>query len=175
MKKISRIAVCFCSIITVLGLVFVAAGCDVVRKLQGAEFEFPQKVAAADNLSFDIALTYESNGETTDIDVSCYKKGNEYAYEYRLADSRAGTKYRNLYADNNLYEILTNDLSLGSYYVQSDVSVEDDSNFLYMVCSNITALSIAALVFTSHKETLNDETVYRYDLSTEEGDFKFFS
>ena len=175
MKKITGMLICICCIVTTLGVVFFASGCDVVRKLQGAELEFPKKVAAADSLSFDIALNYQDNdGESTDINISCYKKGSEYAYDYRLADSRLGSAYRNLYADECLYEVYTNALNTGSYYVKEDVAVDDQTNFLYMVCQNITALSVAALVFTSHKETLNGETVYRYDLSAEEGDFKFW-
>ena len=149
-------------------------GCDLARKLTGAEVKFPERVAGAEQLSFDMALTYECEGESTVIDLSCFKRNSEYAYSYASSGSITGYTYLNLYADEKLYETVKTNLNVGSYHVKNNVQTNDEGNLLYWVSKNILALTVAAMVTKAHKETLNGETVYRYDISLKGNNYQFW-
>ena len=86
----------------------------------------------------------------------------EYAYIYTCQKGNYSS-YKNIYADDKLYEIANLPVG-GIYYVKDDVSVSDDSNILYQVTQNIMLTSVAALLVKAKKETLNGEQVYRYDV-----------
>ena len=155
----------FAAIVVVMVAVLLCAvgfsACELARKVTGAEVNFPKKVAAAQEFSFDMHLTIQSGSETSDLEVGCYKKGAEYAYVF--ADpSNANVRYRKLFADNRLYEFVTRS-PVGSYYVHEGVSYTSEDNFLYAITENIMLASYASLLTKAQKETLDGRTVYRYD------------
>ena len=73
--------------VAVMALTLGLASCDFVRKVQGAELKFQKKVQEATSLSFDMYLEIEEDGEKSCIDISCYKKENEYAYTFVEPDN----------------------------------------------------------------------------------------
>jgi len=170
MKKTFKVIIISVLLVTLISLLALS-GCDIKRKLTGAEMQFPKKISEANVFSFDMALNYKSGDESTDISMSCYKSGDEYAYDYYLSDNK-GSKYRNLYADDCLYEILMkNSLNLGSYFKKENVTIDDSGNFLYQITQNILVASVATFISKAKKETLNGETVYHYDITLNEQHF----
>lgn len=172
MKKALR----YVTVLTVLTLILTIAlsACDLVRKVQGVEIKFQQKVQAAEQLSFDMRLTIlDADGEQS-LDVSCYKQGDEYAYTFTQPDD-ASYVYRRLYADNKLYEYLTKTrLHAGTYYVRDNVAYTADENLLYWVTQNIMLATYATLLTTGQKDTVNDVAVYRYDFSYDGNDYSLW-
>ena len=171
MRRNVKIITCICLI--ALTCVFCLYGCDISRKLTGAEVKFPEKIAGAEYLSFDMQINYKSGEDETNISMSCYKAKDEYSYEYYLTQKTELT-YHNLYADNKLYEIVDNKYNVGSYYVVENVPYDDQGNFLYVVTTNIMAVSIATLATPSHKETANGKTLYRYDVTLDGNKIKLW-
>ena len=157
-------------VLTVIITTFVLCGCDLARKLKGAEVSFPTKIAEAKAFSFDMDITCVDKNGTSTVSMRCYKRENEdgddeYAYDFfnKNAVSVINT-YRNLYADDRLYEVLNPDLGVGSYYVKESVSVTSDDNVLYVITENILIATVATFLTSAHKEELNGENVYRYDI-----------
>ena len=148
---------------------FALAGCDLTRKVQGAEAKFPGKVSNSAKISFKMNVKYRKGDVTTVIDMDCYRAKNEdgqdeYAYVYSCAGSTYES-YKNIYADGKLYEIINVTKHAGTYYTQDNVSVDDEGNFLYHITQKIFLTSVVAFLSKAKKETLHDETVYRYDVS----------
>jgi len=159
-----------CVALTLLG------GCDLTRKLQGAEVNFRKKVENAEELSFDLFLTVTDEGGTSSIDMACYMKGEEYAYVFGDPDN-SGVQYRKLYADGKLYEFMAKTVltaKTGTYYIEEGVDVSADENVLYWVRKNIMLASYAALITAGKKETDGDKTVYRYDFTYGGNDYSLW-
>lgn len=171
MRKYIKIITCVC--LVALTCIVCLSGCDISRKLTGAEVKFPEKIASAEYLSFDMILNYKSGDDETEITMSCYKDNDEYSYDYYLTQKTELT-YRNLYADNKLYEIVDNKYNVGSYYVIENVPYDDQGNFLYVVTTNIMAVSLATLATRSHKETVDGKTLYRYDVTLDGNNVKIW-
>ena len=153
---------------------FVFSGCDIFRKVKGAEVTFPSKISDAKTLSFKMDVNYKKGNSETVINMDCYKQINdegaeEYAYVYTCADS-IYQSYKNIYADEKLYEVINVASFAGTYYVEDNVKIDDNANILYHVTHNIKLASAAALLLKAKKETLNGEQVYRYDVKIEETD-----
>jgi len=157
------------AVVALLALVSaVLAGCDLTRKLGGAEATFPGKVSGAKSLSFKMNVQYKKGDEETVVDMDCYKKTaeggvEEYAYVYSCPRALYDS-YKNIYADGKLYEVVNLTKNSGSYYVKDGVSADDNGNILYHVTKNILLTSVAALFSKAKKETINGETTYRYDI-----------
>ena len=152
-------------VVAVLSLSLVLASCDLVRKTQGIELKFQKKVQAAEALSFDMHLRIQDESGASDLDVSCYKNGQEYAYTFVQPDN-ADYVYRRLYADNCLYEYLTKtQLHTLLYSVSEDVAYTDDANLLYWVTQNIMYATYATLLSTGQKDTVAGVEAYRYDFT----------
>lgn len=161
MKKIIKMVV-ICLMVVVVAA-FGLVGCDTARKLGGAEMSFPSKISNAKTLSFKMNVNYKKGDQDVTIDMDCYKQDNEYAYRYTCPQATYAS-YKNIYADNKLYEIANATPHTGMYYIKDDVSVDDESNILYHVTQKIMLTSVAALLTKAHKEQLNGEDVYRYDV-----------
>lgn len=161
MKKIIRMVVVCLMVVMVAA--FGLVGCDTARKLGGAETSFPGKISNAKTLSFKMNINYKKGSTDTTINMDCYKKDGEYAYVYTCPQATYAS-YKNIYADNKLYEVVNFTSNTGSYYTKDDVSVDDESNILYHVTQKIMLTSVAALLTKAHKEQLNGEDVYRYDV-----------
>ena len=161
MKKTFKNAVFLLAVIISVSAVF--GGCDLSRKLQGIEFKFQSKIENAVQLSFDMHLNISSESGSNDIDISCYKKGEEYAYTFVNRDN-ANLKHRHLFADNCLYEFVTNTtMHVGSYYTYENVPYTKDENLLYAVTQNIMLATYATLFTTGKKDRVGDAEAYRYD------------
>ena len=155
-------------VLVVVMAAFAFTGCEVARKIEGAEATFANKVSKAKTLSFKMNVNYKKGDSTTVIDMECYKQDNEngqeeYAYIYTCPQAEHES-YKNVYADNKLYESVNLTKYTGSYYVKDGVSVDDDKNIFYHVKKNILLTSVAAFLTKAKKETLNGEDVYRYDV-----------
>ena len=147
---------------------FALTGCEMARKLQGAEMTFPAKISDAKTFSFKMKIDYKKGATNTVINMDCYKQtaengSEEYAYCYSCPQG-AHQSYKNIYADGKLYEIANFSEHTGSYYVKDDVNVDAEGNIIYHIKQNILLLSVAAMVGKANKETLNGEQVYRYDV-----------
>ena len=161
MKRIIKVIVIV--VVIILSLTFALAGCDLVRKVQGIETKFQKKVQNADKLSFDMALHVESDGSVSELNVSCYKDGNEYAYTFYQPDSPT-VVHRRLFADECLYEFITKTtLHVGSYYTYQNVPYTCEDNLLYWVTQKIMLATYATLLSTGHKDKVNGVDTYRYD------------
>ena len=158
----------------VMALCVLLTACDLGRKVQGIEVKFQKKVEAATELSFDMQLEINTDGSVSRIDVSCYKKGNEYAYTFVEPDKEY-VVYRRLYADNKLYEYVTDTrLHAGTYYVTDGVAYTDDNNLLYWVTKNIMLATYATLLSTGKQEKVGGVDTYRYDFSYEGNDYSLW-
>ena len=169
MKKTIKIVACLLVAVTLVAFVF--SGCDIKRKLNGAEMNFPSKVSNAKALSFDMVINYKKGDSTTVVNMSCYKATTEdgveeYAYDYSSPDSKY-LKYRNIYADGKKYEFIDTDYNVGFYHIEDDVNIDDDSNILYHITQHILVASVASLLVKAKKETINGEQTYRYDVEIE--------
>lgn len=147
----------------------ILAGCDLSRKVTGAEAKFPGKVSNSAKISFRMNVNYKKGDVTTVIDMDCYRAKNadgqdEYAYVYSSVGSDYQS-YKNIYADGKLYEIVNVTQNGGFYYTKDNVPVDDDGNILYHITKKILLTSVVAFLSKAKKETLRDETVYRYDVS----------
>ena len=167
MKRIVKIVACIAAFVLVLS--FLLTGCDFARKLSGAEASFSGKVSKAKTLSFKMDVEYKKGDAITNVEMTCYKRdaangAEEYAYVYSATNAQYGS-YKNIYANNKLYEVVNITNNTGIYYVQDGVSVADDGNMLYSVKQNILLMSVAAFLTKAKKETLNGETTYRYDVT----------
>lgn len=165
-KKIKIFALVFAVLFTAL---FSFAGCDLTRKINGAEINFPAKISDAKSFSFKMNVNYKKGDATTVINMDCYKRTAEdgkeqYAYVYTCPERAAHESYKNVYANNKLYEVVNFTKNTGTYYVKDGISEDDEKNILYQVKQNILLLSVAALLKKATKETLNGEQVYRYDV-----------
>lgn len=154
--------------LVVLMATFCLFGCELTRKMNGAESTFPGKISDARTLSFKMNVHYKKGDTDTTINMDCYKKiadsgKEEYAYKYTCPEARHAS-YKNIYADNKLYEIVDISDIAGSYYTKDGVKVDDDGNILYHVTKKIMLTSVAAFLSSAKKETLNGETTYRYDV-----------
>ena len=148
---------------------FVLTGCDIARKVKGPEAKFPGKISNSQKLSFKMDVSYKKGDVTTAISMICYRAKNEagqdeYAYVYSYVGS-AYQSYKNIYADGKLYEVVNVTQNAGSYYTKDNVSVDDDGNILYHITQKILLTSVVAFISKAKKETLREESVYRYDVS----------
>lgn len=179
MKRNSFVIAGIALVLTVVVLAtFVLTGCDFTRKLTGAELSFPSKVSGSDKLSFKMNITYTKDEVTTVIDMECFRAKNadgaeEYAYVYSTPSAAYGS-YKNIYADNKLYEQVDVTKVSGIYHITDDVSVEDDGNILYHITKKILLTSVAAFVSKAKQETLRGEEVYRYDVSINDKSFSLW-
>lgn len=165
MKNAKKIIICLVSLVVILTMILSA--CDLARKAQGVEVKFQKKLSSATKLSFDLHLNIKSGGTESDIDLSCYKDGNDYAYTFYAPNDR-NVQYRRLYADNNLYEFVSQTtLNTGSYYTNTGVPYTDDDNLLYAMTSKIMLASYATLLIDGTKEKVNGVDTYRYDFSVD--------
>lgn len=156
-------------VVIILALTLSLSACDLVRKMQGIETKFQKKVQNATQLSFDMFIQVESDGSLSELNVSCFKNGDEYAYTFYQPDSPS-VLHRRLFADNSLYEFITKtNLHVGSYYTYQDVAYTCEDNLLYWVTQKIMLATYATLLSTGHKDTVGDVDVYRYDF-TYDGD-----
>lgn len=167
--KRKKIIVCFLSVVLMMTAVLTACNVasDISRKVQGVEVKFQKKIEKASQLSFDMHLTIEKDGSTSEIDISCYKKGDEYAYTFTQPND-INIVYRRLFADNCLYEFLTKKALLvpaGSYYTTQNVAYTDDTNILYTVRKNIMLATYATLLTVGKQDKVGDVDAYRYDFS----------
>ena len=168
-----KIAKSIALILSIVLLVAVAlTGCDLSRKLQGAEMTFPGKISGSRKLSFKMNVNYTKDDVTTVIDLDCYRAKNEagqdeYAYVYSCPEARYDS-YKNIYADGKLYEIINIRKNAGTYYTKDGVSVSDEGNILYHITQKIFLTSVAALVSKAKKETIGGTSVYRYDVAVNE-------
>jgi len=151
--------------VVVMTLTVALSACDFIRKMKGAEVKFQEKVKNATELSFDMSLEIVEDGEKSNIDISCFKKGDEYAYTF-VEPGNESVVYRRLYAHNKLYEFLTKtNLHVGMYYTTDDVPYTDDNNLLYWVTENVMLATYATMLTKGQKDTVNGVDVYRYDFS----------
>ena len=168
MKKTKILLVAVLVIVFTLSVVLSA--CDLARKINGAEISFPTKVSNAETIFFNMDIDYKKGAKSTQINMKCYNHTTSdkdvYAYVYSCPQG-AYSSYKNIYADSKLHEIVNFTTNTGSYYTKNDVSVDANENMLYHVKKNILLLSAAALVKKANKETLNGETVYRYDVDVD--------
>ena len=164
MKKTQKIVICLVVAVAILAMVLSA--CDLTRKVNGAEVQFQKKLTSAEKYSFDMHLNIQSNGTESNLDLSCYKDGNDYAYTFYAPDTRA-VQYRRLYADNNLYEYAeqTAVLNAGTYYTNAGVPYTDDDNLMYAMTQKIMLASYATLLMDGVKDKVNGVDTYRYDFA----------
>ena len=152
--------------------VILPCGCDLTRKLNGAEVNFKNKVENAEEISFDLFITVKDESGTSSLDISCYMKGEDYAYVF--PNPSGNTEYRKLYADGKLYEFMTSkNLPTGSYY-EEEADVSADDNILYWVRKNIMLATYATLITEGKKENDGDKTVYRYDFTYGGNDYSLW-
>ena len=151
-----------------LTLLFAAlSSCNLDRKLDGVELKFKQKIDVANELSFSAYLKTESNGQTNELNVECYKSAGEYAYEF-ASPNNSSVRYRRLYGDNKLYEFVETEGQIaGTYHITDGVSIESTENFLRQIEKNIMLATYATLILDGKKETLNDVEVYRYEITVD--------
>lgn len=175
MKKTGKIIICI--LILALACSAILGGCDLVRKVKGAELGFQKKLKAATEVSFDMHLDITKSGVTSGIDLSCYKKGDEYAYTFS-DPALKGVTYRKLFADNCKYEFCETTTLLnvrtGTYVKTEDVPYTDDSNLLYVVTKNIMLVTVAAFITKAEKETLGDTEVYHYSFDYNGDQYHFW-
>ena len=166
MKKAVLITVLLMVVITLALGAF--AGCDLTRKVKGAERTFPSKVTKAKDLSFKMDIDYKKGDTSISIAMDCYKTTTEtgeeeYTYFYSHPAARSDS-YQNLYADGKLYEIVNLTKNAGTYYVKEGVGVDDEGNIMYHVSKKIFLTSVAAFISKAKKDTVKGEEVYRYDV-----------
>jgi len=165
-RKTFAVVIAFVLLITVL--VCSLAGCDLERKINGAELSFPTKISRASKLSFKMELKYKKGDVSNVISMDCFRAKNEDdEYEYAYVYSGQGAlydSYKNIYADGALYEIVNVTKNTGTYYVKENVSVADEGNILYHITQKIFLIGAAAFVSKAQEETLKGEKVYRYDV-----------
>ena len=158
----------------VMVLTVTLSACDLIRKMNGAEIKFQEKVKNAEELSFDMSLEIIEDGEKSNIDVSCYKKGEEYAYTF-VEPGNESVVYRRLYAHNKLYEFLTKtNLHLGTYYTTDEVPYTDENNLLYWVTENVMLATYATMLTKGQKDTVGDVETYRYDFSFDGNEYSLW-
>jgi len=166
MNRTKRI-LCFI-VVAVLTLTVLLSGCNAIsRKLEGVELKFQKKLSSAEKFSFDAHLTIDTDGIEKEIDISCYKNGNEYAYVFYPPNAKT-VQYRRLFADNNLYEFASQSatlLSSGTYSVTADVPYTDGSNLLYAVTQKIMLAGYATLLSAGEQDKVGDVDTYRYDFN----------
>lgn len=163
MKRIGKIIVCLI-VITLVGAALFSA-CDLLRKVQGAEVKFRNKVTKAEKLAFDMHLEIKNADSESELDVGCYKSGEEYAYTFSKPNN-ANLRYRRLFADECLYEYAYQaNLGIGTYYTNRDVAYTDDRNLLYAITENIMLATYATLLTEGKKDTVAGKDAYRYDFS----------
>ena len=167
MKKSVGIIALILVVTTLVAFAF--AGCDLTRKMKGAEMTFPGKISDSAKLSFKMNINYKKGETTTVIDMDCFRAKNEageneYAYVYTTAGARYAS-YKNIYADGKLYEIVDISNVAGTYYIKDNVPVDDNGNILYHITQKILLTGVAAFLSKGQKETLNGEEVYRYEIS----------
>lgn len=159
MKKSLKIVIAVVAVVMV-GIMLTLSACDLVRKVKGVELKFQKKVQDAVELSFDMHLEITDASGNSQLDISCYKNGDEYAYIY----NGSGVVYRRLYADNKEYEFLQKS-AVRTYYTTDDVGYDNEENVLYTVTQNIMLATYATLLTTGKKDKVGDVDTYRYDFS----------
>ncbi len=162
------------ALVTAFVLVLAAflCSCDFLRKVNGAEVKFQNKVAEAKELSFDMHLSVQSGSDESELDVSCFKKNNDYAYTFSNP-SNSAMQYRKLFADNCLYEFVKT-ARVGSYHTQEGVSYTSDDNFLYVITKNIMLATYATLLSKAQKDTVGDKEARRYDISNNGNEYSLW-
>lgn len=156
------------SLLVVVFAVLALSGCELIRKMQGAETTFPSRVSSAKTLSFKMDIHYKQGSSTETVNMTCYLQHDqngkeEYAYVYS-SDAARYASYKNIYADGKLYEVVNVTKFAGSYYIVDDVAVDCDDNLLYHVKQNILLIGAAALLNKATVESVGGETTYRYDV-----------
>lgn len=157
-----------CLTIVILMLTILLSGCNAIsRKLEGVELKFQKKLSSAEKFSFDAHLTIDTDGIEKEIDISCYKNGNEYAYVFYPPNAKT-VQYRRLFADNNLYEFASQSATLfstGFYHTTANVPYTDDGNLLYALTKKIMLASYATLLSAGEQDKVGDVDTYRYDFN----------
>lgn len=170
---------------TILILLIVATllcGCELNRKLNGAETKFAKTVTESREYSFDMSILTEGNQK---INLKCVKKNNDYAYKYSL-DGQTYPTYRRMFVDSCQYDILEVagsfdtpfggvTMGTGTYYITENVPFTSEENLLFVVSENLLTASLLTLVKSAVKERTEDgETWFRYDFTYEQDDYSFW-
>lgn len=158
-------------------------GCEINRKLKGAEINFAKTVQKSKEYSFAMSILTEKNQK---INLTCFKKDNDYAYKYSLDGLRYPT-FRRLFINSAQYDILEVEIfntpigsipvgtGTGSYYITENVSYTSSDNLLYTVSENLLTATYLTLVKSAVKEKdENGETLYRYDFEYEQTQYSFW-
>ena len=156
----------------VLVLAALLCSCDFFRKVNGAEVKFQNKVSSAKAFSFDMHLTVQSGSDESELDVSCFKKNNDYAYTFANPGNSA-MQYRKLFGDNCLYEFVRT-ARVGSYHTREGVSYTSEDNFLYVVTKNIMLATYATLLSKAQDDKVGDKAARRYDISNDGNDYSLW-
>ena len=167
-KKMKRsLKTIICVIVVLLLTAVLFCSCDFVNKIK-ISLDFQNKVKNSDELSFDMHLTVISDGEQSELDVSCYKNGDEYAYTFAKPDNSL-VVYRRLFADEKLYEYLNTSFYLGSFYINDSVPYTDERNLLYTVIQKIMLTTYVTVLSTGVGDSVDGQDATRYDI-THDGD-----
>lgn len=169
-------------ILLIIVLSSVLVGCEINRKLNGAEINFAKTVQNSKEYSFDMSVLNEKNEK---INVTCVKKDNDYAYKYSL-DGMSYPTYRRIFINSNQYDILevydnldtpigSIPIGTGTYYVNENVSYQSEENLLYTVSENLLTATYVTLVKSAVKEKGdNGEKLYRYNFTYENDNYSFW-
>lgn len=157
-------------------------GCELGRKLNGAETQFAKTVGECKEYSFDMSILTEENQK---INLTCVKKNNDYAYKYSL-DGQSYPTYRRMFVNSCQYDILEVadsfdtpfggvTMGTGTYYITENVSFTSKDNVLYTVSENLLTATYLTLVKSATKEkNENGETLFRYDFTYEQDNYSFW-
>lgn len=169
-------------VILLLILTSLFCGCDLSRKLNGAETNFAKTVEKSKEYSFDMSILTEKNQK---INLTCVKRDNDYAYKYSLEEQTYPT-YRRMFVDSKMYDILEvadsfntpfGDVTMGTgtYYITENVPFTSEDNVLFAVSENLLKASLLTLVKSAVKErTEKGETWFRYDFTYEQDNYSFW-
>lgn len=175
-----KIIVLFILIVIISCSCFV--GCEINRKLNGAEINFAKTVQNSKEFSFDMSISTE---EDQKINLTCFKKNNDYAYKYTL-DGLDYPSYRRIFINSVQYDILevydnfntalgSIPIGTGTYYITENVEYTSQDNLLYTVSENLLTATYLTLVKNAVKEKDSDgKTLYRYNFTYEQDDYSFW-
>lgn len=161
---------------------FSFVGCEINRKLNGAEINFAKTVKNSKEFSFDMSILTEDNQK---INLTCFKSDNDYAYKYSF-DGVTYPTYRRIFIKNKQYDILevydklntsigSIPVGTGMYYSVDNVSYMTEDNLLYHVSENLLTATYLTLVKSCVKEKdSNGMTLYRYDFTYEGDNYSFW-
>ncbi len=174
-------------IITVIALVVLLflTSCELYEKLNGAEVKYKKLIEGAEEYSFAATVVCTDTDGTKTVNLKCFYKDGAYAYVYSLEKVGDVLTYRELFKDNEYYQILENYNSLtipfsnvgigaGEYYLYPETSATSDKNLVYNLTSQLLVGSYATLLKTSVKETLNGKDVKKYSFTYEDDEYTYW-